>query len=419
MSPEREREAQKELRKVWFAVFTSSLAMMSVLPHLPRYLEERFELSGDEWAIFSGLVFGAAPLAAAFAGPLWGALGDRFGRKWNLLRAQLAILGFLTLVPFINGIWWLVLMRFVQGLCAGWVAPAFSLATAPWPAERRGFVLGRLQIGMTLGLLIGPLLGAEVLARLGRQSPFWLGSGLAVVGLLTTLRVREDRATLKDGKGGGPKGRLLDGFRLVARSRVLALFLLAMCIGRLGIALVEPQLAIFVREELGPLSLIVRESQEDAIDRTIALLSTVLAIGVLFTGATWSRLGDRLRPVRVLSAAGLVIGCSLLAMSLVETSAGLLSLRAVYAIGFAGLLPLSYAAISRITPVESIGAAYALNQSAVQLALGLGFALGGFLESHVEIRTLLLIAGGIGLVAYGVLPLLRKMQRKPGESGMR
>jgi hypothetical protein len=41
------------------------------------------------------------------------------------------------------------------------------------------------------------------------------------------------------------------------------------------------------------------------------------------------------------------------------------------------------------------------------------------LESHVEIRTLLLIAGGIGLVAYGVLPLLRKMQRKPGESGMR
>jgi MFS family permease len=166
------------------------------------------------------------------------------------------------------------------------------------------------------------------------------------VGLLTTLRVREDRATLKDGKGGGPKGRLLDGFRLVARSRVLALFLLAMCIGRLGIALVEPQLAIFVREELGPLSLIVRESQEDAIDRTIALLSTVLAIGVLFTGATWSRLGDRLRPVRVLSAAGLVIGCSLLAMSLVETSAGLLSLRAVYAIGFAGLLPLSYAAIS-------------------------------------------------------------------------
>ncbi|PIE25647.1 MAG: hypothetical protein CSA62_00590 [Planctomycetota bacterium] len=417
MSPEQEKRARRQLHRVLISVFLSSLAMMSALPHLPRYLEERFDLTGDEWALYSGLIFGAAPFAAAFAGPIWGALGDRFGRKWNLVRAQVTITSFLLLFPLIGSLWGLVVLRLLQGLCSGWVAPAFSLASAGWPSERRGRVLGSLQLVMTLGLLLGPLLGAEVLAAFGRSGPFFMGALPALTALLITLTIGEDRATLKDGSDGGRKGRVLDGFRLVVQSHVLALFLGAMCLGRLGIALVEPQLAIFVREELGPLSWILYDSHEDAIDRTVAYLSTVLALGVLVSGAMWSRLGDRLRPVRVLAVCGFLTGISLILMSSVDTSVGLLGWRALYALGFAGLLPLSYSAISRITPSDSIGAAYALNQSAVQLALGVGFALGGVFEGLIEIRSLLILSGVVGILAYGGLPLVRMLHDRQQARG--
>ena len=69
----------------------AGIGMMSFLPFFPSLLEE-LGLSGrDEVAIWSGLIFGAAPLAATVASPLWGALGDRFGRKLMLVRSLLGI----------------------------------------------------------------------------------------------------------------------------------------------------------------------------------------------------------------------------------------------------------------------------------------------------------------------------------------
>ncbi len=409
---------RRQMRKVWFSVFLNSTAMMAVLPHVPRYLEERFHLEGDRWATISGLVFGAAPLAAAAAGPLWGALGDRFSRKFNLARAQLAILAFFLLFPLAGRIWLLVLLRFLQGLFAGYVAPAFSLATAGWPAERRGSLLGRLQVAMTLGLLLGPVLGAEALATFGRAAPFRLAALLVALALALTLSVREDRSTLKDGSGGAPKGRLLDGFRLLFGSRVLLLFLGAMVLGRLGASLVEPLLAVFVREELGPLALLVPGNGEGATDRTIALLSTILGLGVLLFGPIWGRLGDRFRPVRTLAVAGSIMGISLAAMTFAGDSLGLLACRALFALGFAGMLPLSYAAISRITPRASVAAAYALNQSAIQVALGLGFASGGLLRGGLGMRPLFVLAAALALLGFGSLPLARRARRREERGGI-
>ena len=68
------------------------MGMMAFLPTLPFYLEERFGID-DPAALraWTGAIFGAAPLSAAIAGPMWGALGDRYGRKPMALRALLGI----------------------------------------------------------------------------------------------------------------------------------------------------------------------------------------------------------------------------------------------------------------------------------------------------------------------------------------
>jgi len=407
--PERKAAARHTLVRVWFSVLLSASAMMAALPVIPLYLRERFSLHDPaKWALVCGFVYGAAPFAAAMAGPIWGALGDRFGRKLNLIRAQVAIIACFAVFPLATEIWQLIALRFVQGLCAGYVAPAFSLAIAPWPAGARSRLLSRLQIGMTIGLLLGPMLGAEVAVWLGRGYSFWLTSLLALCALLVTLTVREDRSLLKDGTDGSRKGRLLDGFRLLGGHRALALFLLAICIGRFGMSLVEPQLASFVRH-LGPVRWLETAGREgSALDRTVSLLFSVLAGGTLLFSTTWGRLGDRFGPVRALSASGGIVGTSLIVMSFAQTSDAVVWTRAVYAFGFAAFLPLSYAAVSRITPRDSISAAYALNQSAIQLAFGFGFSLGGVLFGLLTIRALLVCAGVLGIVAFGMLPWFRR-----------
>lgn len=411
MSPDDEKRARFNVFKVWLSVLLNSAAMMAALPVVPLYVRERFSIEDPaEWALVSGLVYGAAPFAAAFAGPVWGALGDRFGRKWNLVRAQVAIIVCFGVFPLASAVWQLVLLRFLQGLCAGYVAPAFSLAIAPWPEEARSKLLSHLQIGMTIGLLLGPLMGAEVAVWLGRGRVFWLTSLFALAALSMTLLVREDRSLLKNGAGGARKGRVLDGWKLLFGCRVLALFLLSICVARFGISLVEPQLASFVRE-LGPIGWL---GERGSLDRTVSLLFSVLAVGVLLFGTLWGRLGDRFGPVRVLGASGIVLGSSLLVMSLAGNSEMLLASRAVYAFAFAAFLPLSYAAISRLTPPDSISAAFALNQSAIQLAFGFGFSLGGVLYGLLTVRMLLVFAGLLGICAFSALPLIRAMHRREG-----
>ena len=76
---------------VWTANLITSIGMMSFLPFFPSLLEEmgvEGEASISRWA---GVCFAAAPLSATVSAPLWGAIGDRFGRKVMVCRAMLAI----------------------------------------------------------------------------------------------------------------------------------------------------------------------------------------------------------------------------------------------------------------------------------------------------------------------------------------
>ena len=73
---------------VWLSNLVTSIGMMSFLPFFPSLLEEmgvEDEALKRTWA---GLIFAGAPLSATLMSPIWGALGDRFGRKLMVCRSQ-------------------------------------------------------------------------------------------------------------------------------------------------------------------------------------------------------------------------------------------------------------------------------------------------------------------------------------------
>src|SRR3954464_13608114 len=86
-----EEHWQRNLAVCVFGAFTTIVAMTLLLPLWPLYVEHLGVSDPAAIVQWSGVVFGATFLSAALTAPLWGRLGDRYGRKLRLIRASLAM----------------------------------------------------------------------------------------------------------------------------------------------------------------------------------------------------------------------------------------------------------------------------------------------------------------------------------------
>lgn len=78
--------------------------------------------------------------------------------------------------------------RFLQGVGGGGLVPAtLALVADRWPPERRGLPLGVVGAVQEVGAVVGPVLGALVLAVWSWRAIFWFGAG---VGLALMVAVR-------------------------------------------------------------------------------------------------------------------------------------------------------------------------------------------------------------------------------------
>src|SRR5256885_14844173 len=71
--------------------FTTIVGMTLLLPFLPLYVEQLGVTNHAAIVQWSGVAYGAAFLTAAMFAPLWGRLGDQYGRKLMLIRASLGM----------------------------------------------------------------------------------------------------------------------------------------------------------------------------------------------------------------------------------------------------------------------------------------------------------------------------------------
>jgi len=115
--------------------------------------------------------------------PIYGAIGDRLGKKRTYM-AGLTIfivgsfMGFLT-----QSIYWLVFARLLQGIGGASMPLSMALITDAFPKERRGQALGIWNTAAPMGHMIGPVLGGLMIEAFGWRSIFILvaiGSALAI-----------------------------------------------------------------------------------------------------------------------------------------------------------------------------------------------------------------------------------------------
>lgn len=173
--------------------------MTLLLPFLPLYVEQLGVTGHAAISEWSGVAYGAAFFTAALTAPLWGRLGDRYGRKLMLIRASLGMAVAMTLLGMAQSVWQLVALRLLAGLLGGYASGSTILVATQTPKERTGWALGMLSSGIMAGNLVGQLIGGTLPPLIGIRGTFILAGGAIFIAFLATV------VLLKEVPGTGPR----------------------------------------------------------------------------------------------------------------------------------------------------------------------------------------------------------------------
>ncbi len=381
--------------------FTTIVGMTLILPILPLQVRALGVTDAGAVARWSGAAYAAAFLTAALAAPLWGRLGDRWGRKPMLIRASLGMAVATSLMGLAQDVGQLVLLRLLVGLLGGYASGSTILVAAQTPKPRSGWALGVLSSAIMAGNVVGPLVGGVLAQLIGVQGAF-LSTGalilLAFVATATLLREPARRPLLTAAR---PRG----GWRSVPdKPAVLALLGLSALL-MLATISVEPVITEHVRALTGT---------DDGLAVAAAATFSLTALGTVLSAPRLGRLADRTGHLRVLAAC-LGGAAALLALQAIATELWeFAALRLLTGVALGGITPTVVAALRHLLPSSVVGTVLGLNVSAQYVGQVAGPLLAGVLAglagtTSVFIGTALVTALGL-VAALAVGRRLRAME---------
>ncbi|MGW8567962.1 MFS transporter [Isoptericola sp. NPDC055881] len=380
--------------------FTTLVAMTLLVPFLPQYVRQLGVHDPGDVVRWSGVAYGACFLTAALTAPLWGALGDRFGRKSMLVRASLGMAVAMTLLGFVQSVEQLVAVRLLVGLLGGYSSGATILVAAQTPEHRSAWALGVLSSGVLAGNVVGPLVGGFVPAWVGIRPTFVVcGAVIFLAFLATTFLLREPRG------GTGARraaGRVPGGvWRQVRQPGAVVVLLATSSLLLFSTMSIEPIVTVYV-EDLGQLSHAAGVA---------GVLVALTSIGSIVAAPRVGRLADRMGHARVVVACLAAAGVLALAQALVTNVWQLGVLRVLLGLALGGLLPSVTAAVRHLAPPDAVGRVLGLGVSAQYVGQVAGPVLGGVVAAQHGLRAVFVATAVVLLVAATLnLAVVRRAQ---------
>lgn len=404
-----ERGAPNWRRTLYISAAVQTITLVgfsSVFPFLPLYIQS-LGVTGGAVLVWSGVIGFTGGLCMALMSPIWGALGDRFGRKPMVVRALLG--GALTTAGLIVAptVWVVLALRVLGGILTGSVAPAQALVAAAAPRDRMGYSLGLMGSALFLGTAIGPFAGGLLTDRLGFRGAFAVAAALlALSGALMIGFVQERFVPPPAGSRKGPFADLVR----VAALPGLGIMALVLFISAVANAAPMPVLPLLVPGLRG----VPVAGGEPQVSTVVGLIFA--ASGISGAIASWraARLADRWGYRRTLVAA--IAGAALLSAPAAFTDAvwQLVLLRIVAGFCLGAAVPVASAMIGLITPTERRGAAFGLVASAEVFGFAAGPLVGGTVGAAIGLRSVFLLAAALLVaLAAAIALLVREPEPEP------
>lgn len=182
------------------------LTLVYALNHVDRQImvilqepiKQEFGISDTQLGLLTGILFAAfyATLGIPFA-----AWADR-GNRRNIIAIAVTIWsGMTALSGFAGNFWHLALARMGVGIGeAGGTPPATAMIADIFPPKRRALALGIYTTGISLGILIGFILGGFIAERYGWRVGFFVAGapGLLIAAILFLTVKEPERGASED-----------------------------------------------------------------------------------------------------------------------------------------------------------------------------------------------------------------------------
>ncbi len=185
----------KKQEKLWtrdFILFCLSYLLMAagfyfLLPVLPMYVTQVLE--EDKTKI--GYIIGLYALSALLIRPFSGYALDTFGRRKVYVISMLLYAMSMFLYSYATTFLLLLTLRFLHGFTWGMVTTGGGTIPADLvPARRRGEGIGYFGLSITLSMALGPMLGLWILGDSNFSMLFYVAFGISVASLVLAYMVK-------------------------------------------------------------------------------------------------------------------------------------------------------------------------------------------------------------------------------------
>lgn len=164
--------SRRNLISISFSQFGSAFSNNFIKIFLPFYILKISPYSLNYTLLWIGAIMGSAGLCAAATSTFWGSLTHRFNPKLLYLRSLIVNSVALLLMGFTTNLYILFLLRVLLGVFSGTSTIGLIIVSSSSSKEKLSSDLGFFQSSLTLGQLVGPLLGSLAAATLGYTGAF-------------------------------------------------------------------------------------------------------------------------------------------------------------------------------------------------------------------------------------------------------
>ncbi|MBZ3777001.1 MFS transporter [Lentilactobacillus otakiensis] len=382
---------KKNMWALWFGNFATGAGASMSMPFLPLFISTMGNFPKWELTLYAGLAFSGVFLSQAIVSPLWGNLADKTGRKPMLLRAAIGMTISATLTGLSPNVWFLIIIRFIQGTFSGYINNAYALIASEVPTKDSGKTMGTLTTGNVGGQLIGPIIGGYLSGIFGYRLPFYMfGFMMFLASLSTWFFVKEDFTPIKK----GAKTGMRDAFKGIVHKRVVWAMIISSMLVMAATTSINPIISLFVKELM---------HNHGNIAFTSGVIAALPGIATIFVAPSLGRLGDHIGPEKILLVGLLFSAVIYFPMFFTAGVVMLGILRFLIGIANAALLPITQTVMTLEAPARSVSRIFSYNQSfqAMGAVVGpmLASGVAGILDyRYVFLMTTLLVVVNIIVV---------------------
>ncbi|MCM2281738.1 MAG: MFS transporter [Bdellovibrionaceae bacterium] len=381
-------------------VFIDLVGFGIILPLSP-YLARAFQATPAQ----IGLLMAVYSLCQFLFSPFWGSLSDRIGRRPVILISLVGGGLSYLLFAFADALWVLFVARGLAGIFGGNISTAHAYIADVTTAENRSKGMGLLGAAFGLGFIFGPLLGgllAWVGAELGEAPP--LGASFPALGaamiclsnaFLAFFVLKESLPVEARGHHQSHLQSRRRRFVHIAeqmRRPLVGSLIWVFFLSGLAMAQMEAMLFTFMDDRFG------WGMRQSSYGFAYVGVLMVITQGVLIR--KWM---PKFGEPKLLSIGLLLFALSLMGIAVSSSIVTMAIVMTILALGNGLMRPPNLGMISLLTPPSEQGLALGVTNSLASLGRIIGPMLGGWLYQTVGHGTPFWFAGGLALVAFGLV----------------